>query len=282
MTESYTPEFPISYLFEHAPRPDSEPILEMHAHESIELGYCHTSSGILMADNRILPFSAGDICVIKEGVAHMSRSSKGDPSHWSYFWVDEARLLAETPEALGWISSCALSGPDFPYILPESKYEDLCLDLLEIVHELKKREQGHRVITRSLCCAFLGKLSRLFPTVQEEKRPSHRGLERIAPALQYMATHYADPITVETLADTCSISTRSFWRLFSGAIGNSPLQYLAQIRVRMAAAILSQTDKPISLVAYEVGFESINTFNRQFQLAFQTTPSQWRQAHSRL
>ena len=63
---------------------------------------------------------------------------------------------------------------------------------------------------------------------------------------------------------------------FTALIGKSPMQYLTHWRLTLAAHFLRTTNKPASVVAYEVGYESEAAFNRAFRREFGAPPAAWR------
>jgi AraC-like DNA-binding protein len=59
------------------------------------------------------------------------------------------------------------------------------------------------------------------------------------------------------------------------------MQYLAQWRLQLAAQQLRLGDRPLALVAEDVGYESEAAFNRAFKREFGTPPATWRRNASR-
>jgi AraC-like DNA-binding protein len=57
--------------------------------------------------------------------------------------------------------------------------------------------------------------------------------------------------------------------------------YLAQLRVGNACALLMNTQKPISVIADEVGYNNLANFNRQFKALKNKTPREFRAAFAR-
>lgn len=270
-------DFPISALREMVLDPESLPILMMHAHDAVEVGYCCSGSGILFVDNRLLPFSTGDICIIGDQIMHMSRHAIGQPSQWNYFWVDSALLLAGMPDAMEMIGDNPFNKSNFPYILSPARYPDLCRHVQAIIAEMRRDAFGRRSVIKAHAAALMALVYRVARHLHQQKPPSDsEGIQRIFPALHHMISNYAEPMEIDELAELASLSRRHFYRVFLSAVGETPLAYLAQLRARMAAAVLSQSDKSISQVAFEVGFESINTFNRQFRQTLGASPSDWR------
>lgn len=99
---------------------------------------------------------------------------------------------------------------------------------------------------------------------------------RVARALAFVHSNYARPISVEALAQQAAMSESTFFRAFKTVTGDTPLQYIKKIRLDKALALLRQEDKPVSAVAYEVGYESPAQFSREFKRHFSESPTTFR------
>ena len=53
----------------------------------------------------------------------------------------------------------------------------------------------------------------------------------------------------------------------------SPLEYINQVRIRMACEHLKRTDEPIAEIAVKCGFSTNSTFNRNFKQLLGVTPT---------
>ena len=82
--------------------------------------------------------------------------------------------------------------------------------------------------------------------------------------------------TVETLAREVGLSRSALADRFTALLGRSPMQYLTQWRLTLAAHMLRTTNKSASVVAYDVGYESEAAFNRAFRREFGAPPAAWR------
>ena len=83
--------------------------------------------------------------------------------------------------------------------------------------------------------------------------------------------------TVETLAEQCCMSRSKFANLFAQIVGESPLAYLQQHRLRLAAQYLRHGQLSLQQIAYKVGYSSETAFSQTFKKQFALTPSQYRQ-----
>ena len=85
-------------------------------------------------------------------------------------------------------------------------------------------------------------------------------------------------IDLEQAASRAELSPFHFLRLFSGVLGVTPHQYLVRSRLRHAARLLADDDRPITDVAYDVGFADLSNFIRTFHRAAGVSPQKFRAA----
>lgn len=83
-------------------------------------------------------------------------------------------------------------------------------------------------------------------------------------------------LSMDELARLCHLSTSSFKRKFQEVYHSSPRKYIAQKKVEKAAALLKNADVRVSDIAYDVGFDSLATFHRNFTAVYGKSPSEYR------
>lgn len=88
----------------------------------------------------------------------------------------------------------------------------------------------------------------------------------------WMSENLHKAIDVETLAQQACMSPRHFSRKFLQETGTSPMRFLSQIRLEKSRALLEQGELPIQAVASACGFQSAETFRRQFQERYGLSP----------
>ncbi|MDK2594184.1 helix-turn-helix domain-containing protein [Pseudoalteromonas obscura] len=99
------------------------------------------------------------------------------------------------------------------------------------------------------------------------------------PLLQEVVqTHLFSPLKVEELAFLCHMSTSTFNRKFKHVYGMSANKYLIAKRLERASLLIKTTDRSVTDVALECGFEELSYFSRVFKQHFRLTPSQLRKA----
>jgi AraC-like DNA-binding protein len=252
------------------------PIARLHIHDCLEVGYCHDGSGVYVVGEKIFPYRAGDITVINDREFHLGRSAQGTVSHWTFLLLDPGRLVgpqATRPELL---NTTTLGGPSFRNILAGREHPRLAEQVLALIGELRERRLGFREAVRALVWLLMVRLQRLAPKGKEQKAGRRTSVERLAPALEYLAANYAESVAVDALAERCGTSPTHLRRLFHEATGLSPKGYLTQLRLRMAMTLLAASDHSILEVSLAAGFQTLSSFNRHFKQALGEAPRAWR------
>lgn len=98
----------------------------------------------------------------------------------------------------------------------------------------------------------------------------------VGPALLELHADPAHRWTVEELTRRAACSRSVLTERFGRLLGRAPMQYLADWRLRQAAGLLRDTDLGVAAVAYRVGYESEEAFNRAFKRAMGHPPARWR------
>ena len=92
----------------------------------------------------------------------------------------------------------------------------------------------------------------------------------------YVDTHYAEPVTLESLSENYNISLSQISRYFKKQTGVSYITYLTQKRIRRACQLLSQTSFPITDISSMVGYSDYFYFAKKFKSIMKETPSEFR------
>jgi AraC-like DNA-binding protein len=94
----------------------------------------------------------------------------------------------------------------------------------------------------------------------------------------WIDAHSHQQIDLEHAAAQAELSPFHFLRLFSSVLGVTPHQYLVRSRLRHAARLLSDDDRSVTDVAYDVGFADLSNFVRTFHRAAGLSPGKFREA----
>lgn len=86
-------------------------------------------------------------------------------------------------------------------------------------------------------------------------------------------------LRVDALSDYVGLSRSQFHRRIKEIMGVSPSDYIRNIKLQKACALLRDTDIDISQVAYSLGFNAQSHFSTQFKRFSGLTPSEYRLRH---
>jgi len=100
--------------------------------------------------------------------------------------------------------------------------------------------------------------------------------ESIGQVLALLHKEPAHPWTISSLARRVGLSRTRLADRFRYFLGESPMAYLAQWRLKLGAEILQSTDDSVAEVAAAVGYGSEAGFNRAFKREFASPPAQFR------
>ena len=94
--------------------------------------------------------------------------------------------------------------------------------------------------------------------------------------LQYIQEHYGGELTLAKIAESASVSENECLRCFRSMIGSTPIQYVKQLRVQKAAELLVSTNRKISDIGAECGFQEMSYFAKTFRELKGCTPGDFR------
>ncbi len=82
--------------------------------------------------------------------------------------------------------------------------------------------------------------------------------------LAYLREHLTENFREAGLAQIAGLTPSAFSRSFRRHTGMTPIQYISRLRINLACQLLSDTSMSITKICYELGFNNLSNFNRQF------------------
>lgn len=98
----------------------------------------------------------------------------------------------------------------------------------------------------------------------------------VARALRLIEKSTDENLGVEKLSQHLGVSDRHLRRLFDVHLGASPMEIMMTQRLHLAKRLITETNGPMSQIAFAVGFQSIRRFNDAFKNLFERAPSEFR------
>lgn len=158
--------------------------------------------------------------------------------------------------------------------LPPAKRRFAC-ELIGAMHrEYEKASAGCEAALQSYFMALVAFLSREY--VLAPDNGDTNCMIRLANAVAYMESHFAEPISLTRLAESLSVSNRHFLRIFRQHYGTTPIEYILGLRLENAMELLKNGSLGIAQVADRCGFADSNYFSRQFRKRYGLSPSEYR------
>lgn len=107
-------------------------------------------------------------------------------------------------------------------------------------------------------------------------KPIISDLPHIQTMLRYIADHYDQKITIESVSNYTGLHKNYAMKLFKRVMRVSIKQYINQLRLQHAQALLVDTESPVLNIALEAGFGSVGRFYDIFQRKFSMSPLEFR------
>jgi AraC-like DNA-binding protein len=112
----------------------------------------------------------------------------------------------------------------------------------------------------------------------QQKMRSSSWFDPIRKAVVYLNNHLTQDVSIERLAEIANYSPAHFRRLFLKMMGQSPSDYIVNVRINNAKVLLKTTGMRISDIAVEVGFFDHSHFIRTFKKLVGVTPAEYRKS----
>ena len=105
-------------------------------------------------------------------------------------------------------------------------------------------------------------------------RSHHESVDRVITA---MRSRIDEPLSLQSMARIGFASRFHFNRTFRQITGIPPSQFLYALRLDAARRLLTETQRKIIDICYDVGYNSVGTFTRRFTDALGVSPSTFRE-----
>jgi len=98
-------------------------------------------------------------------------------------------------------------------------------------------------------------------------------VQRIAHALSWLRSHFAEPMHVDALAKLVHMSASAFHHHFKAVTSLSPVQYQKVRRLQEARRLMLSMMMDVSSASVQVGYGSVSQFSREYSRFFGSSPT---------
>jgi AraC-like DNA-binding protein len=151
-----------------------------------------------------------------------------------------------------------------------------CLDQMR--HELREPQPGGSLVVQQLATMMLVQTLRLH--LADGSRDEVGWMfaladKRLGAAIGAIHADPARRWTLQALAERAGMSRSTFALRFKQKVGESPMEYVTQWRMRLAADRLVNGRDPVSVVALSLGYESESAFGVAFKRTMGRSPRRY-------
>lgn len=256
-----------------------------HAHTFNEISYITEGSGIHVIEGYEFQFKKGDYFIINCNQMHNYISNSNEP-------IQMYNLIFKPDFIDTSLSDCV----DFASIARYysvgrclgfenfSKFnindqESTMLSLIEIMHrEYEAKKTDFILMLRALLTQFL---IVTFRNIESHPMIMYKTLNFEA-LIEYIVSNSSEKLSLKELAAIVHLSPNHFCRKFKSIVGITVTQFIQQVRIDKSKQLLSHSDKKISVIANEIGYDDIKYFESIFKHQIGITPSNFRKTSNKI
>lgn len=249
-----------------------------HYHDCLEISYFLSGKGVYRMLNQDIAMYPGDIIVL----------NNSEPHHLEVFEDTVQYVLIFNPAV---ICSDKTQTIDYEYLKPflernihffnkvenNSAYSQVLKDnLLCIEEEFQKLEEGYQLMIKARLLLILTILTRHFSSMLRKPDLSRDQQTRIEKALDYLQAHFQEAVGLKSVADEMHMHPQYLSQIFKQVTGTTFIYYLNRLRINHAIELLTKSDKKITHIALECGFNNATSFYSNFKKYTGKMPAEFR------
>ena len=239
-------------------------------HEFLKIIQPFAGDGWLVRDNRRMPLHAGDVVLIPAGDRHHIEDDGARP-------LSLYALCMAAPASVSKSPGLAFPRESRHYPAPAWSGEFRAL-LRHLLHEQTLMRTGSEWMMTGLAWQALGLVIRGAASAKSKRSvlPVQPARARVSAYADEMERTFYRRQSVNEAATALGLSRRHFTQLFREITGESWLTMMKRHRLAHARRLLRDSDRSVTSIGYECGFDDVTTFYRAFRAAEHTSPLAWR------
>ncbi len=251
--------------------------VELHHHDFYELYYLVSGDVTYTIESKLYKVLPGDVLLLSPKELHQVHIQADRSAYERYvLWLSpdfverlssgSCNLLhALNPARPGYTNQLRLQGNDRQRVL----------SLLEQLYQEDQEEAfGSDLLRQSLLIQFLVTVNRLSLGQELPFEDLSRSSKTVTQVIEYIHLHYADPLSLDLLAEKFFVSKYHLSHEFQRQVGTGVYRYIQKKRLQIARHLLSQGRKP-NEVASLCGFPDYAGFYRAFKAEYGSSPREF-------
>lgn len=233
-----------------------------HWHENLEILCFVRGSVNALIDMQEIQVKEGDVIVVPSNAIHQLTPAQEEASYYCLI-VDR--------------SFCADYGFDIKETFFRTTVRDpkLVAKIEHIAEEFRTKPEFYRSEVLAGVISVLVYLARRYsvPAPLPLNKAQRIKLNVVKRAFSYVDMHYAEPISMDELAESMGFSKSYFCHVFREVTGMPPSAYINFIRCRCARKLLSSGKFSVGEAAFQCGFENLSYFSKTYKRYMGELPS---------
>ncbi|MBQ4528204.1 MAG: AraC family transcriptional regulator [Clostridia bacterium] len=265
-----TLEFPLEFYHVDSSHPRYE--MAFHWHTNLELIRVLEGELLITLNKKEIKAKKGDVVFVNSEVVH---GALPNACVYECIVYNPFFIPGVTDNGFSFSESVASGAVVVNDIF--SKDDELYACVNKIFDTFSKAGDGSKYIILGLFCQMYGLIIKSGKYRSGEiDSASADSVIKLKNVLRYIRDFYDSPITLEDMAQTVGMSTKYFCSFFKSMTHKTPVEYLISYRIDRAVQKLTKTDKSITEIAFECGFNDLSYFIKTFKRINNTTPAAFR------
>lgn len=258
-----------------------EGIYPWHWHSAFEIDYIDSGSVGFQTTQGMIRLHQGDAVFINSGILHSYHTVSDESFRIHAHIFDVGFLGGQYNDAIDTkyimpILQCA--GLDSFLIKHEtSSGVQMLAEIVKITDLLRDEPFGYEFDVRHQLSLFWRMLLSATAEIRKStKTKRNSDSERMKQMLSFIQENYPKNLSLDEIAASGNVGRRECIRCFQRSIGDTPINYLTNHRIRMAAQMLARTSESVTYISGECGFGSPSYFGKVFRDVMGITPLRYR------
>lgn len=264
----------------------SEIELGVSWHNEVEVIHFLEGEGIYTIDGREYRVRSGSFIIINPNQIHSATAIIGRPLSYESLKFKYESLISTTDDIVSkeYINPLLLGDKYLPNtILPQMPMHSLFASMFyQLSEAYNQRSKSKHILLKS----YILHLIYLFYANRYvyKKTVSHKtsnAVDIVKESILYIKKNYTEAIDLDYMSINLNTSKPHLCRVFKRHTNQTITEYLNEYRIRISYDLLTQTNQPISEIAFEIGYDNVAYFNTRFKQKTLLTPRQYRDSYKK-
>ena len=269
-------EYPFHFYYDNLELFDFH-CIEWHWHTEFEFVYVETGTVYFGISDKQFALSEGQGVFINSKILHryFSQGNAIVPNFvlMPYFIAAQDSLIYQK-----YVLPIMASPMDYQIFSQDIPWQAQALSLMREITAAQEKASDVELVNSYL-------IQKIWHILYQNTDVEHMGKKenysassqaRLQLMMQYIHQDFAYNISLSDIADQAKVSKSTALNLFQRYLGISPVTYLINYRLQEAAKLLAATEKKVTVISKDTGFDSVDYFCKAFKKYYKLTPTEYR------